>query len=359
MKAKKGLIFNPFGIGDVLFSTPLIRNIKDNYSDITLSYMCNRRVLPLIKNNPLIDKTFIFEKDDFRASLKASKLGFLKLVGGFFSSLRKEEFDFVIDLSLNAQYGFFLKAAGIKIRVGYNFKGRGRFLTHKVDIPFGYDKKHVVLYYLDLLRFIGISPQERKMEIFLTDVQVQKAKKLLLKSGISFSSHFIGIFCGGGASWAGDAYKKRLPQDKFSILIDRLSQEGNEIVLLGSLKERELAEEVIKGSKSKPLNLAGKLSLIDTAAVIKHTDLIVTNDGGPLHIAAALGIKTVSIFGPVDDKVYGPFPNDRRKNIVVKKDLECRPCYRAFKMPKCIYDYACLRKISPEEIFLAAEELLG
>ena len=152
------LVFNPFGIGDVLFTTPLLRNIKENFPQAYLCFICNRRAYPLIADNVFLDKVFIFEKDEWRALLKASKRKFLNEFFKFFRDIKKEKFDVMFDLSLNSQYGFFFKLTGIKKRIGFNFKKRGRFLTQKIDIPY-YKDKHVARYYLDLINFLNINPK--------------------------------------------------------------------------------------------------------------------------------------------------------------------------------------------------------
>jgi ADP-heptose:LPS heptosyltransferase len=109
--------------------------------------------------------------------------------------------------------------------------------------------------------------------------------------------------------------------------------------------------------RNKALDLVGKTSLEEVVALISKLNLLVTNDGGPLHIAVACGIKTVSIFGPVDDLVYGPYP-PQDTNIVLKTDLSCRPCYKKFKMPACDKNRECISRISVDQVYDAVRRLL-
>jgi ADP-heptose:LPS heptosyltransferase len=176
---KKILIFNPFGIGDVLFTTPLIRNLKENFKNISLVYLCNRRTYPLLKNNVFLDKVWVFEKDEWRELAKKSKKLFLEELIVFFKKIKKEKFDCLFDFSLNAQYGFFFKLTRIRTRIGFDFKKRGRFLTHKIELPFGYKDKHVAYYYSELLKFLGISAKNYKFDLFLPKDYLEEKKKLI------------------------------------------------------------------------------------------------------------------------------------------------------------------------------------
>jgi len=106
------------------------------------------------------------------------------------------------------------------------------------------------------------------------------------------------------------------------------------------------------------VNLTGKLNLEELAGVMSELKLLICNDGGPLHMAAALGVKTVSIFGPVDEVVYGPYPPDV-KHVVVKKDLPCRPCYKDFRFAGCSNNRKCLQDITVGEVFEQVKGLLS
>jgi len=390
------LIINPFGIGDVLFTTPVIRAIKEKHPDSVIGYWCNERVADLLKTNPDIDKAFPLSRGDIKrvyGGLKGADKG-LKGIGrglkGFavlvnlIRAIRKEGFDTTFDFSLDSRYGLWSKLAGIKKRIGFDYKGRGRFLTDKIGLD-GYSDKHVVEYYLDLLKFIGIKTSSPGLDaaykggtgrgcvsynLYISKENSAKAKSILTKHGIASSDLIIGIAMGGGASWGKDALYKHWPADKFAQLVDRLIKESNaRVVLLGSIDEKPLAEIASSRLNARSnrggtrnddnciVNLTGKLDLEELSAVIKELKILVCNDGGPLHMAVALGVNTVSIFGPVDEKVYGPYPPGQ-KHVVIKKDLSCRPCYENFRFKGCSNNRQCLEGIAVDEVYQATEKLL-
>jgi len=356
---KKILIFNPFGIGDVLCSTPLIRNLKENLPDSSISYICNRRVYPLLRNNGFLDKVMVFEKDEWREAVRESKRGFFRKFFAFKNEIKKDKFDIVFDLSLNSLYGFFFMICGIKTRIGFNFKKRGRFLTHKIDLTQGYAHKHVARYYLDLLNFLNIRPCDYRYDLPLSEQSVQICERILRNNNISKGDLIIGICPASGDSWGKTAYFRRWPQENFAKLCDRLIQElGAKIILFGSKNEMAVCDEVYNQSSAKPLNFCGRLSLDNFCGMLSLCKLIITNDGGTFHMVQALGKRAIGFIGPVDERVYGTYP-DLGNYIIFTKDVGCRPCYKRFRFPKCEFDKRCLREITVKEVFSKVKELIA
>ena len=129
IKAKRILIVNPFGIGDVLFTTPMVRGLREAYPDATLGYLCNRRVDELVRTNVHLDLIFIFEKDEYRTLWRRSKKECLRMFFRFLKEIRSQRFDVLMDLSLGWHYSFLGWLLGIPTRIGFNYRRRGRFLT--------------------------------------------------------------------------------------------------------------------------------------------------------------------------------------------------------------------------------------
>ncbi|MCP4653338.1 MAG: glycosyltransferase family 9 protein [Candidatus Omnitrophica bacterium] len=354
---KKVLIFNPFGIGDVLFSTPLIRNLKDKFPNVSITYICNRRVYPLMKSHDLLDNVLVFEKDEWRDVAKKSKAGLLSKFFSFRNQIRRGRFDVMFDLSLNSKYGLFFKYCKIKKRIGFNYKNRGRFLTHKLDLPDGYCDKHVANHVLDLLRFIDVEACDYKFDLFLPDDAISRCEGVLEKYFLDKDQFLIAVCPGSGDSWEGTAYYKRWAKGNFIDLCQRIHDElGAKVILFGSNAETEICEIVYNAMKVKPLNLCGRVSLDEFCGIVSFCRMVITNDGGPLHIAQALGKGGVAFFGPVDEKVYGIYPpNDNYR--ILKNDVECRPCYKKFRFTGCDYHKQCL-DIEVDRAFEAVKELL-
>jgi len=351
----KILIINNFGIGDVLFTTPLIRNIRANYPDAFIGYVCSLRASSVLENNPCLNKIYIYEKDDYRVLWKKSRLAAFRKAGRAFLEIRRERFDIVFDFSLNRLFSFLGFVSGIPRRIGFNYKGRSGFLTTKIAIN-GFEGKHVVEHYLSLAQRAGIKITGRELEAYPKLADCEWAKKILQDNGIQRNDLLAAIVPGGGVSWGPDVVYRRWPAENHAKLADKIIEKFNaKIILLGDQNEQELAEGFKKAARRKIVDLIGKTTLGQYLALLAMAKLVVVNDGGPLHMAVAAGAKTVSLIGPVDENIYGPFPKDGHG--VVTKDIACRPCYRQFHRADCKH-ISCIRTITVEEVFSKVEEVL-
>lgn len=350
------LIINPFGIGDVLFSTAIIEAIGRQVEGCHIGFLCNRRTEAFLKNNPFIDWVFVFEKDEYRRLWRVSKIECVKRFFCLLRDIKTKGFDTVIDLSLSRHFGFMTWFLGIRRRAGFNYKRRGIFLTDKIDIT-GYDGKHIVEYYLALIELVGLKRLPCYLKLDVGDNDRRWAGDFLSGYGIKEGDLVIGIAPAGGASWGGDAVMKHWKKEYFADLADILARElAAKIVILGSAEEKDICDFVAGRMRNPSVNSCGKTNPLQFAALAGICNLVVANDGGPLHVAVAMGARTVGIFGPVDEKVYGQYPINA-KHRVVQSGLECRPCYRNFKLKGCDLR-KCLDDIRPEEVFKAACEVL-
>ena len=348
MNFRKILIINPYGIGDVLFTTPLISNLRMAYPQASIAYLGNQRTADFLKFNKDIAQVFIYERDEFVG--KPSK--YLEL----FNSIKQQGFEVVFDFSLNSSFGFLSVACGIKKRVGFDYRKRGRFLTHRIPM-LGFEEKHIVEYYLDLLRLMDIPVKTKQMKLDVPSKDINWAQEWLKSHEIDPAARpLIAVLPGGGASWGKAAGYKRWPTSHYAQLIDKIVENFDAaIILMGDSKERELCLDVINQAHF-PIHFAvGETSLLGLAALLMQCQGAIVNDGGPLHVAEAVGVKTVSIFGPVDPQVYGPYP--LVNHTVVQKGLPCQPCYRRFRMANCGH-INCLGELSVEEVYRKVQKIL-
>lgn len=357
---KKILIINPFGIGDVIFSTPLIEILKKNFPDSFLGYVCNRRVSGLIATNPYLDKIFVYEKDDYRNVWRRSKIECVRKVLALLSSIKKERFDIAIDFSLNYQNSMFLMLLGVRRRIGLNYRNRNKFLTDRIYID-GFNDKHVVDYYLDVLKLLNIDAKKYEIipRLYAAKSDLEFGDGVLKENGLSGKDLIIGMVPGCGESWGADAAYRRWDKGNFARLADMLIEKyGAKIILLGNVHETGICGAIEKVMKNSVINYCGRTSIGQFLGILKMCQLVITNDGGPLHMAIGLGVKTVSVFGPVDEKVYGPYSDVSDHVVLSRKDLPCRPCYRKFKYKKC-ENRICLDSITAEDALTASGQMIN
>jgi len=345
---KKILIINIFGIGDVLFTTPMIRSIKNADRDAEIGYVCNQRAYPVLKNNPAIKKFHIYEKDEFRRIFKESVTDGVAAAWRFVRDIKEQDYDVVFDISLNRYMDAATALAGIPQRIGYNFRKRSPFLNEAVDLV-GYEQRHVVEYYLALLKWAGIPVTARNLEVHVPEGDQKWARQVMEKKHIGLKDLVVGLIPGGGASWGKDSRFKRWEPESYATIADKMIEQFSaRVILMGNQPERLTSQRLLAAMQHHLLDMTGQTTLEQYLALLQCCHLVVTNDGGPLHMAVAAGARTVSIFGPVNENVYGPYPPDGHR--VVKRDLACRPCYHQFRRARC-ETLQCLKDLTVEQVF--------
>jgi len=356
---KRILIVNPFGIGDVLFTTPLIRAVRRAFPESRIGYLCNRRTERILRDNPHLDVLFVYEKDEFVGLWRASRRRGLRYLASLVRQIRRERFELLIDLSLGERYALVMALLGVPRRIGFDYRRRGRFLTQRLWID-GYRDRHVVDYYRQLLQFIGIHLIENALELQASEDDERWAEVWLQEHRLTRQYPLVGVVPAGGVSWGIDAPFRRWSFEGFAAVGDALIERRRaQVILFGEQADALICRTVAGLMKRPAIDVSGQTNLGQFISLLGHLDLVICNDGGPLHLAVSQGVRTVSIFGPVDPRVYGPYPKDTNRHWVIRKEaLPCRPCYHQFKLPPCPYERACLTTIGPEEVIEACAEML-
>ena len=352
------LIVNPFGIGDVLFSTPLIRAFRRAFPSSYLAYLGNRRTEGILRRNPHLDEVFIYEKDEAVMLWARDRWSAIRHVLGLLKAIRRRRFDLALDLSLGERYSFFLAWLGVARRIGLDFRHRGRFLTHRFPIE-GYEEQHVVEYYAQLLEMIGLRMLEPTLELVPREEDRRFAAARVRQLVRRPNQPLIGMVPAGGISWGLQAHFRRWPKEGFIDVGRALGQRhGATILVFGEPKDMAICEDISRAICPCAVNMSGQTTLEQFVSLLGQCVLVVTNDGGPVHIATSQAIPTVSIFGPVDPYVYGPYPLTSSHRVVYQAELPCRPCYHRFKLPPCPYERECLTQVEPGDVIEACEALL-
>lgn len=355
LNPKKILIVNIFGIGDVLFTTPLVSHLSKRFPEAVIDYIGNKRVAPMLEDYPRINKVFVYERDEFAEVSRNSKSELLRKSRKFIEEIKDERYDVLFDFSMNRMFNLFSSLAQIKTRIGFNYKNRSPYLTVKKNIN-GFENQHVIEFYLDLLKECGLETSAEPMEMMVNSANRQWAQDFLDGERVNDRQPIVGVFPGGGSSWGKSADLKRWPGSNYSKLIDKIVEKFNaQIILMGDQSEESLCSKISSECKNV-VKAYGKTNLGQLSGLIRHCDLVVCNDGGPLHMAVALGTKTVSLFGPVDEHVYGPWIKSDR-HYVATADVLCRPCYRRFRMTDCQH-MSCLQTLQVDTVLEKVDKIL-
>jgi len=335
---KKILIFNVNWLGDVLFSTAVIRNIRRNFPDSFIACIIPSRCYPVLKGNPHLDEIIIFDEKDRHKGV-FSQLAFADM-------LKSKKFDTVFLLHRSFTRALICRLAGIPERIGYNTKNRGFLLTKKIRPP-DIHSLHRIDYYLHVIEKAGLRIEDRYTEFFVSTEDIDFVDEFLNKNGIKKGDYVVAINAGG--NWM----PKRWPKDYWSELADKLIDElGAKVIITGSHNDLSLVSEIKQKMKAKPIIASGSFNIKQLGALCKRADLFITADTGPLHIANAAGAKKIiAVFGPTSPEITGPYP---LTNIVVlHKDVGCKvPCY----VVDC-KDNRCMKAITPQDVFNEVKKL--
>ncbi|MDD5496287.1 MAG: lipopolysaccharide heptosyltransferase II [Candidatus Omnitrophica bacterium] len=338
MSNKRILIVNVNWVGDVIFSTPFIRALRERYPDAYMACLLHPRCSPVLEGNPRINEIIIYDEEGRHRSLA----GKLKLI----ALLRKKRFDEAFILHRSFTKALIVYLAGIKERIGYPTKNRRMLLTKCAEEPEG--DTHKVEYFLNLARAAGIEPHDSSYEFFIKDEDGKFIRDLLKTNGIGEGDK-IAVICPGG-NWD----PKRWPKENFALLSDMLMDKtGLKIVISGARKDVKLAENISALMKNKPVITCGKTDLKQLGALMERADLVVANDTGPMHIASAMKAKLIALFGPTSPEITGP--HGAGAYVVISKFDECDiPCYDV----TCT-ENRCMAAIKIGDVFEEAVKILG
>jgi len=344
---KKILIVELGGIGDIILSGSALRALRQTFPDAKISLLVTGRSYDFVKKLPYIDQVFKFYVT----------YGGKQPLAGIFHNfktlfyLRSLNFDVAVNMrsliSKNSvkKIKLLFDIVNPGMSVGRDTEGMGGFFDKKIKESI-IGKKHEIDYICDLLTLLGVEVKDKNVELRVEQKSEKEVKKILEQHNISENDLLIGIHPGGRPS-------RRWPKEKFVELINKLSKELScRVVLTAGRSETALSEAIKSKSEVDIINLGAQINLDELIALIKRCDCYVSNDTGPMHIAAVLKAPLVAIFGAGDVTHYDPrFISN--KAIVLKGDAECYPCNRVeCDMMKC-YD-----NIKVEDVLGAVKNLL-
>lgn len=337
----KILLIHPFGIGDVIFSLAAAEALARRGH--TVDYLCNERTEELLALCPVVSRTHRFDRSALRGDLRGGR--WIKVIGRY-GTLRRElaaeRYDATLDFSMGREYSFLAWCAGIRRRIGWDYKRRGRWLTDRITVT-GFDDRSPRDYAMDLARLADPRVGERPSYPSLN---------LAGRGGNSSGSRIV-IAPGGGESWGRDAHYKQWPQNSWTQLVQILIRDPRaEIVVVGSQAEAPLVSAVAAAAGGRAVTAVGE-PFNRLLALLADARAFVGTDGGLLHLANLVGTPALGLYGPVSEKGYSPLDSAAPYRTLTA-EVPCRPCYLNFRFTGCAYEKRCLTQITPER---AAEEL--
>jgi heptosyltransferase-2 len=343
MMYQKILIRMPNWIGDAVMALPAVSALRRRFPDAELVAVAIPVIAELLSHHPAFDRLIVFDKRGL--------LGRLRLV----RTVRAGRFDLAVLFSNAFESALVAALSGIPERLGYRRDGRGFLLNRGVPVP--KETVHQSAYYLRLVEGLGTNGRHspKTPSLWLLPDERAFASNLLIpkpfNSKLETGNPKLLVGVNPGAAYGSS---KRWAPENFAEVANRLiASHDAAILIFGGPNDREAAEAIASAMKRPPLILAGKTSLRESMALLARCRLLITNDSGPMHIAAALGVPVVAVFGPTDPEVTSPLGEGHR---IVRVDVDCSPC----RHRECPIDHRCMVRLTPERVVeAAAETLLG
>jgi heptosyltransferase II len=322
-------------VGDAIMALPALRAVRAKFSQAEIGILARPYVADLYRNQQIADRLIPYESRGAHNGMSGRK----KLI----QQLREEKFDVALLLQNAFDAAWIAWRAKIPERLGYNRDGRGILLTKPVPVPKpGEIPPHEKFYYLELLRRVGwieTLPQAEFISLLVPQANRMRAAEKLLAAGAR--PHALRIAVGAGASY-GSA--KCWPPDRFAQALNKLANHSDaDVILFGTEKEKEVSSAIASGLTKVPIDLTGKTNIGDLPELLSQCQLFLGNDSGAMHVAAAVGLPVVAVFGPTDPN--GTAPVTPRHSIVQYKPY-CSPCF----LRRCPTDHRCMTAVTPEAV---------
>ena len=343
-------------IGDLVMSLTALRVLKRTYPQAEIDLLAVPSSAKVVASDPDIAHIIAYDPNIWRRPKALLEWRNWRNLFALWRQLHARHYDLTINL-----FGEWASAltllSGARRRLGFSHENYPGFLTDSVTGRHWDSNahKHEVDYCLDLAQAAGatVTPDDRIPHLMVDPNALQQVEHLLHQEGVQADRPLIACHVSSNNGQA-----KRWPIPYWATLLDRLIHEdGMQIVLTGAPDDMPLIMKVVRRMHEQPINLAGKTSLTQLAALYEHVNLLVTGDSGPMHIAAAVGTPLLAIHGPTDPALSGPVSPTA---TILRSTIWCSPCYNAKGPADCrFHTTQCMKDITPEQVHEVVREKIN
>ena len=327
---EKILVIDLLYMGDLIFATPFFRQLRENYPESEIDIIVNANFYDLVKDNPYFDNIIPYDKNwSIKESYKFAK------------EINKENYDLGINIHGNWRTIILMYLISPNYNIGYGGDGKSLFLDKTIETD---DDLHMVEIYLQFLEKMGLKRfEDDSIELKVNEKAEKDMKEFLAKKykEKNLTNDKMLITLNTGGTWP----TKRWPKFKFAKLADEIINNEKMVMFIGGPSDKKRVEDILSIMENdRVINANGETNLKELAALVKKSDLVISNDSGPVHVAAAVGTKTITIFGPSDENKYRPYG---KIHEIVKTEIDCRPCGE-HECP--LGHHNCMEKIEVQDV---------
>ncbi len=327
-------------VGDAIMAMPALLAVREKFANAEIAVVARPYVLDIYREQGIADDLIAYDSAEEHGGFSGRE----KLA----AQLREKKFGVALLLQNAFDAAWMAWRANIPERIGYARDGRSFLLTKAIPVPkAGEIPAHEKFYYLELLRRAGWMeklPEVDWIELKVSREKSEKAEACLTAAGAR--SDVTRIAVGAGASY-GSA--KCWPPERFAAALNKLTEErAADVILFGTRGEAAVSAAIVSGLKKKPVDLTGQTAIADLPALLSRCNLFLGNDSGAMHVAGAVGLPIVAVFGPTDPN--GTVPVTPKCTVVQEKSY-CSPCF----LRRCPTDHRCMKAVTPEMVVGAVQ----
>ncbi len=340
LTAKKILVMRYRFIGDTVLTVPFLRNLREAYPAARIDLMIEPFSGQVLEGCPYVDRVIPFEFRTIHTYSSRSRRSKAAGMFHYWKLIKAEGYDAAFVLKRSLSSALLVRAAGVPRRIGFDTEGRGLLLTDPVR--YRHDQ-HEVENFLDCLRAVDVPIRSTSLELWPSPENEKKIRTLLSDAG--WKADHLKIVVHAVASLPA----KQWPLERFAEVMKKLKEKHHaRFVYTGSSEDAVLYQEIEKRGPFGGLNLCGVTSVYENISLYRAADLFFGVDSGPMHVAAAVGAPVVALFGPTDERKWGPWGEG---HTIITRRLSCAPC----KPHKC-RDNECMKQIGVDEALDAVEK---
>ena len=316
---------------------PALRELRRIFPEAKISLHTRKWALGIFQDADFIDEILPFEveKPIVKTIRKQARVW------------QEKKFDLAIIFTNSFESALLAKLGKVPKRFGYAKEARSVLLTNAIKMPVWKNKRHEIFFYLNLIGEVEqkikgertVCEKDPRFELDVSEKRKKEALDFLVQNGVNPNKKIVAFVPGSTNSHA-----KRWKIKHFALLNEKIQEKSKaNVIMIGAPDEKEISEKIFNQADLKPFNLTGKTTIAEATAILSISDLLISNDTGPAHIGAALGTKTIVLFGPTNPKTTQPW----NSLIIRRDDVDCSPCM----LRDCPIDHRCMDWISAREVF--------
>jgi heptosyltransferase-1 len=368
------LLIKLSAVGDVVHTIPVLNKLRRRYPSARIDWLLRPEMAELVRHHPAVSNVLLFARQEWDTLRRTGWLA-VRNLGGLVREMRGARYELTIDMQGQFRTALFTLASGAPVRIGFDrprpevwqsserrlpaeayrhgWKGarEGSWMAYTHPIRISTLDAHAVDRYLRVGAMLGCDDEPADFSFVIPEASLASACDLLARHGVRDEARRSAlVVLAPGTMWE----TKHWRIEEFAGVARHFLAQGRPVVLIGSAADGRACGDIVTEAAGS-IDLSGRTTLSELAAIIRMAAVCITNDSGPMHLAVALDRPVVSVFGPSDALWIGPY---HRPEAVVSANLPCAPCYLR-TLDRCPHDHACMRQVSAASVIARVESSLA